>query len=59
VRREVAGDDGGWRIEVEASQAELEQLCSREDIDFASRVSPCLPADGFVESTPAAAAASA
>jgi GTP-binding protein HflX len=59
VRREVAGEDGGWSIEVEASQSELELLCGSEGVDFPSRVSPCLPADGFVESTSAAAAASA
>jgi GTP-binding protein HflX len=59
VQRETVVDDGGWLLEVEASQAELESLCAGEGIDFASRVSPCLPADGFVESSPAAAAASA
>jgi GTP-binding protein HflX len=59
VKNEVGDDSGGWRLEVEASQAELQELCNGEGIDFASRVSPCLPAEGFVESSPAAAAASA
>jgi GTP-binding protein HflX len=59
VKGETVDDKGGWKLEVEASQAELERLCSGEGIDFASRASPCLPVEGFVESPPAAAAASA
>jgi len=59
VKGETVDETGGWRLQVEASRAELEALCSGEGIDFASRVSPCLPAEGFVESSPAAAAASA
>jgi GTP-binding protein HflX len=56
VRRDLIAADGGWNIETEASQAELESICESEGIDFASRVSPCLPGVGFVESAPAVAA---
>jgi GTP-binding protein HflX len=54
VREDAAADQGGWILEVEASQAELEALCGSEGIDFATRVSPCVTIDGFVESSRAA-----
>jgi GTP-binding protein HflX len=54
VRAEQPVDEGGWRLELEASRPELEALCGGEGIDFAARVAPCLPLPGFVESTLAA-----
>ncbi len=56
VRRDVAGELGGWTLELEASRPELEALCADEGIDFSSRVSPCLPVPGFVESPHTASA---
>jgi GTP-binding protein HflX len=57
VRGEGEAGDGGWTVVVEASVAELEAICAGEGIDLADRISPCLPANGFVESLPAAAPA--
>ena len=50
VRQDHPREQGGWLLEVEASRPELEALCAGEGIDFALRVSPCLPLHGFVES---------
>jgi GTP-binding protein HflX len=50
VRQDHPRERGGWLLEVEASRPELEDLCASEGIDFALRVSPCLPLHGFVES---------
>jgi GTP-binding protein HflX len=49
VAAERAIDDGGSTLELVASQPELEALCASEGIDFAARISPCLPRCGFVE----------
>ena len=59
VRRDEAGDQGGWTLELEASRPELEAACAAEGIDFAARVSPCLPNAGFVESRRTASAGAA
>jgi GTP-binding protein HflX len=56
VRKDLAAEQGGWTMELEASRPELEALCADEGIDFAQRVSPCLPLPGFVESPHAASA---
>jgi GTP-binding protein HflX len=49
VRAEESLPDGEARIVVEASHQQLEALCREAGVDFASAVSPCLPAPGFVE----------
>jgi GTP-binding protein HflX len=49
VREEEALPDGNTRLVVESSHQELEALCRKAGVDFASAVSPCLPAAGFVE----------
>jgi GTP-binding protein HflX len=49
VQSELALDDGGSRIIVEASHQHLEALCREAGVDFLSAVSPCLSAGGFVE----------
>ena len=59
VRQDHPREQGGWLLEVEASRPELEALCASEGIDFALRVSPCLPLHGFVESGHAAPVESA
>jgi GTP-binding protein HflX len=59
VRQDHPREQGGWLLEVEASRPELEALCGSEGIDFALRVSPCLPLHGFVESGHAAPVESA
>jgi len=59
VRQDHPREQGGWMLEVEASRPELEALCANEGIDFALRVSPCLPLHGFVESGHAAPVESA
>ena len=59
IRRDDPREQGGWILEVEASRPELEALCGSEGIDFATRVSPCLPLPGFVESGHAVTSAGA
>jgi GTPase len=49
VRAEEALPEGLVRLELETSHQELEALCREAGVDFASAVSPCLPAPGFVE----------
>ena len=49
VRAEEAMPDGNSRLVVETSHPLLESLCRAAGLDFASAVSPCLPAPGFVE----------
>jgi GTP-binding protein HflX len=49
VRAEEAMEDGNTRLIVESSPQELELLCREAGVEFASAVSPCLPAPGFVE----------
>jgi GTP-binding protein HflX len=49
VREESALPDGYTRLLVESSHQELEKLCREAGLDFATAVSPCLPAAGFVE----------
>jgi len=49
VRAEEALAEGETRLIVESSHQELEALCREAGVDFASAVSPCLPAAGFVE----------
>ena len=49
VRAEEAMPDGNARLIVESSHQQLEQMCREAGVDFASAVSPCLPAPGFVE----------
>ena len=49
VRAEEALPEGHARLVVEASHPLLESLCREAGVDFASAVSPCLPAPGFVE----------
>ncbi len=49
VRAEEGMADGNTRLAVEASLQQLEALCREAGVDFASAVSPCLPAPGFVE----------
>ncbi len=49
VRAEEPMPDGYARLVVETSLPLLESLCREAGVDFASAVSPCLPAPGFVE----------
>jgi len=49
VRAEEALAEGETRLIVESSLPELEALCREAGVDFATAVSPCLPAAGFVE----------
>jgi GTP-binding protein HflX len=49
VRAEEAMEEGNTRLVVESSPQELELLCREAGVEFASAVSPCLPAPGFVE----------
>jgi GTP-binding protein HflX len=49
VREEAPAADGGVELIVECSHRRLEELCRAAGVDFAQAVSPCLPAEGFVE----------
>ncbi|MGH8131461.1 MAG: ribosome rescue GTPase HflX [Steroidobacteraceae bacterium] len=49
VREESIMTNGDSRLVVESSHQQLESLCREAGIDFATAVSPCLPAAGFVE----------
>jgi GTPase len=55
---EQPAEDGGSCLQLEASQAELEDLLDRHGAVAAGRLAPCLPPSGFVES-PAPAAVDA
>ncbi len=50
VRGDAPAAAGGWLLTVEASRAELDELCAREGIDFARSISPCPVGRGSVES---------
>jgi GTPase len=54
VLAETATDDGGWQIEAELGERELEALCRREGIDRPAPA-PCVTGGGFLQSRPAAA----
>jgi len=58
VTGERTTDDGGLELGLEMPAQRLREICARADIDFDRAVSPCLPADGFVESRPLTAALS-
>jgi GTP-binding protein HflX len=49
VREELPLPDGGTSLVIESSHQQLESLCREAGLDFAAAVSPCLPAEGFVE----------
>ena len=49
VREESPLPGGDTRLTVESSHQALEALCREAGVDFATAVSPCLPAAGFVE----------
>ena len=49
VREESPTADGGTRLQVETSLRQLEALCRDAGLDVDACVSPCLPAEGFVE----------
>jgi GTP-binding protein HflX len=49
VREEESLPGGDTRLTVEASHQRLESICNEAGLDFASAVSPCMPAAGFVE----------
>jgi hypothetical protein len=49
VRDETVLPGGDTRLTVEASHQRLESLCLAAGVDFATAVSPCLQAGGFVE----------
>lgn len=57
VRHEAGTDDGGWDVDVEMPESELEALCRREGIEWSppGRGAPCMPGNGFLQSRPAAA----
>lgn len=59
VRRDAPADEGGWLLTVEASRAELDELCAREGIDFARSISSCPARSGPVESDGSAAQSAA
>ncbi|MGQ0384185.1 MAG: ribosome rescue GTPase HflX [Gammaproteobacteria bacterium] len=50
VRAETPAADGGVELTVESSHRTLEELCRAAGVDIALVASPCLPAEGFVES---------
>jgi len=53
VLGETATDDGGWLIEVELGERELDALCRREGLERPAS-SPCVTGGGFLQSRPAA-----
>ncbi len=53
VLKETETEDGGWQIEVELGERDLEALCRREGLDRPAR-SPCVTGGGFLQSRPAA-----
>lgn len=55
VLRETPLDDGGWLLELEIAQAELDALCRREGLESPAPAAPCLAEGGFLQSRRAAA----
>ena len=53
VLRETATEDGGWRIEIELGERDLDALCRREGLDRPV-CAPCVTGGGFLQSRPAA-----
>ncbi len=56
VLAESATDDGGWLVEVELAERDLEALCRREGI-VRPIGAPCVPGGGFLQSPAAARSA--
>jgi GTP-binding protein HflX len=54
VLKETAREEGGWRIEVELGERDLDALCRREGLDRPASA-PCVTGGGFLQSRPAAA----
>ena len=53
VLRETATEDGGWRIEIELGERDLDALCRREGLERPEST-PCVTGGGFLQSRPAA-----
>ena len=53
VLKETATDAGGWQIEIELGERDLDALCRREGLDR-PQVTPCVTGGGFLQSRPAA-----
>jgi GTP-binding protein HflX len=56
VLAETPRAEGGWRIEVELGERDLDALCRREGLDRPASA-PCVTGGGFLQSRPAAAPA--
>ncbi|MBS0396019.1 MAG: GTPase HflX [Proteobacteria bacterium] len=56
VLAESPTDDGGWLVEVELAERDLEALCRREGIAHPV-TAPCVPGGGFLQSPAAARSA--
>jgi GTPase len=53
VLKETATEDGGWQIEIELGERDLEAFCRREGLDRPVSA-PCVTGGGFLQSRPAA-----
>ena len=52
---ETPASDGGWEVDVELAEAELDSLCTREGIPRPLTAAPCFAGSGFLHSRRAAA----
>ena len=57
VLGETTAEDGGWDLEIELAERDLQELCRREGLELPVPPSeaPCLAEGGFLQSRPAAA----
>ena len=55
VLGETPSADGGWAVDVELADAELDSLCAREGIARPPDAAPCFAGSGFLQSRRAAA----
>ena len=55
VLGETPASDGGWEVDVELAEAELDSLCTREGIPRPLTAAPCFAGSGFLQSRRAAA----
>ena len=57
VLSEAPSEDGGWTLELELAERDLDDLCRREGLQRPSTVAgaPCVAGGAFLQSSPAAA----
>jgi GTP-binding protein HflX len=55
VLAERVAEEGGWQLELEMAERDLEELCRREGLQRPALDAPCIAQGAFLQSPPAAA----